>query len=339
MKNLQFSVLLTILIEITFNFKLNLIKWNENNYDQYKIVADKVTHEIRETLSSLAQELTKENKLSWCIVSSPKGKSSLIRKINLEIPYNSNGKKDFELVTDLARSSFVVTDLNDIERVYQNLISKYGNPKKDKDKFLKPSESGYRDRNLIFESKIGTITRDRNYPENKDLPVNYHLKFELQIHLCNIILAKEPDHLFYEITRILEKVGPISFNKVLSDSQTTVESFESLVKEANKLGKEICDKDYEPVLNAHDDWKKDRDNLAKITKFIHEIRNFTRDIYTKAMNDYQKEKRTCVMKSISNKDCKVDPIQLRNEGTSYLKRIWNQKKEKTLFKEFLNFLY
>ena len=29
------------------------------------------------------------------------------------------------------------------------------------------------------------------------------------------------------------------------------------------------------------------------------------------------------MKSISNKDCKVDPIQLRNEGTSYLKRIWS----------------
>ena len=299
-----------------------LIVWNENDYEKYQPTAQSLSDELRTFLKGLVTEFGK----SWCMVAPPKAKPSLVRKINLDIPGDAKGRKDFEQVTDFARSSFVIQDKDQLDKLFQKISQKYGQPKSDKNNFVKPKPSGYMDRNLVFESQSHKIARDANLPENKGKDANYFLQFEVQLHLCNIMLVKEIEHLFYEMIRLLEKVSATQkWSSVLSQANSNDDKWKKLADESNAAGSAISSTDWAPVNTAYTAWTAAKDDTAKAEKLVQQIRTFSNGIYKKAMADYAANKGGCDLSAAVTADCKVDEHKMKQLGLDYLKKIWSIK--------------
>jgi len=161
----------------------------------------------------------------------------------------------------------------------------------------------------------------------------YGIKFEVQLHLCNLILAKEPDHILYEITRLIKYIKQgTTFNNVLTTTGTTEESFNELLTKLTADIASIDQTDSAAMIAALNTWKTDKDNVVNSQKFVEEINTFARKIYSKAWSQFEINPNadTCNLSEIiDNSTCSYIPGKsMYNHGIAYLKSIWNTKKRR-----------
>jgi len=252
--NITFLILLNILSSTQLRVKLltslssqlstNFIPYIEANYALYKEKAIIVSEEIRDALKDEVKNINKDHKNAWCIIAPIKDLNRLNAKIETQPKRfkNKNGEVDFENVTDLARSTFLVENLDEVYKVKDDLIRHFGEPTVLKDNY-KNNKSGYRDLNVIFHSKKVFLERDLSRDDNNGLSPKYGLKFEVQINTCNMFLAKEIAHKIYEQVRVIK---PIYFGT------STIRFHESL-KIANM---------------SEEDYNKDTERVLEFAKFI-----------------------------------------------------------------------
>jgi ppGpp synthetase/RelA/SpoT-type nucleotidyltranferase len=329
-----FSVILLILLQFSISLTKKktiskLIPWNQNNYDNYLVPANALTKELRKELSSATQNLQNKGKKSWCIVAPPKSLGSLNRKITMElsdVSVNEGVGKDFEEITDLVRCSFVIQSIDDVNSIRDHLTKIYGPPVKIRDNFANPKSSGYRDQNLIFKASKYTIPRDQTIQQNKNLTKHYEFNFEVQIHLCNIFFVKQIEHSFYEAIRLLEKLSnDINFEKVLSNAKMSFTDWENLVSEVEKVIKEVNLSDIPEFTALYNVWKM-TPNPANANNLIQNLRKISNNIYSKTMADYEKDKNSCMLTGVENRECTLNNDLFNAGGLSYIKKVWNEKK-------------
>lgn len=219
---------------------------------------------------------------------------------------------NFEMVNDFSRASFICKDLNDLKIVVEYLKNKLGNPIFYKDRFNFPFSNGYRDITMIFQS-------DKHFLINES-GEKFFLKFEIQIHLCNVFLINHIEHVIYEVRRVVELIiNTKTFEMIIKSGNITEEMWKDMISNFIRIGNSISKKYFHKVENAYYSWNKNK-NYSLSQNFLKEIKKFSKILYSKAMNDYYLNKNntfTCNLNWYRNKECKMNMIMLKQNSIKY----------------------
>lgn len=302
-------------------------------YSRIKESINFITEEIRFELIKLQKLFIDNKKVSWCIVSPPKSIESAQRKMKLNNLTFLNETHPEAQINDLARASFIVSNQSDIESVKTHLFNKFGKAILIKDHFSNPKPSGYMDLNIIFPfsnyrhqkgSSNLKLKQRENLKNEESSEFNKYKKinFEIQVHLCNIILVKEIEHIFYEVIRIVEKiVHPKMFEQVIREARLEKEKWEELIRKFKFQGMSINRPKFEMVLIYYNNWAIDKDSEPKAKDFVKATRKFSGGIYRAVMEDYKKNPGECNLLAVDNEICKLNSELMHIKGMEYLKNI------------------
>jgi hypothetical protein len=262
-------------------------------YRQYRRKALEISKEMREAFLELQTKFEKSSKDSWCVVTPPKSLNSVERKMNVR-------NVTMDEITDFSRGAFIVSSESEVQLVKNFFVQKFGNPLIDRDNFANPKRSGYRDYNLVFEDK------------------KFKMPFEVQIHLCNIMLIKDIEHIFYEVLNLIDTLS--------KGNPENLKVIYSKLKKAIKIllidGNNLNPKEFISVEKAFKIWDTEKTNSLSIKYFVISITNFINNLYKSVLNDYNSRKTRCQIKGINNKICSLDNKVLRQEGFQYIRSVW-----------------
>lgn len=262
-------------------------------YRQYRRKALEISKEMREAFLELQTKFEKSSKDSWCVVTPPKSLNSVERKMNVR-------NVTMDEITDFSRGAFIVSSESEVQLVKNFFVQKFGNPLIDRDNFANPKRSGYRDYNLVFEDK------------------KFKMPFEVQIHLCNIMLIKDIEHIFYEVLNLIDTLS--------KGNPENLKVIYSKLKKAIKIllidGNNLNPKEFISVEKAFKIWDTEKTNSLSIKYFVISITNFINNLYKSVLNDYNSRKTRCQIKGINNKKCSLDNKVLRQEGFQYIRSVW-----------------
>jgi hypothetical protein len=262
-------------------------------YRQYRRKALEISQEMREAFLELQTKFEKNNKDSWCVVTPPKSLNSVERKMHVR-------NITMEEITDFSRGAFIVSSESEVHLAKNYFVQKFGNPLIDRDNFANPKRSGYRDYNLVFEDK------------------KFKMPFEVQIHLCNIMLIKDIEHIFYEVLNLIDTISKGNPHNLKVIYRKLKEAIKILLIDGNNLNP----KEFNKVEKAYKIWDSEKTNSESIKYFVSSITNFINNLYKAVLNDYNSKNSKCRIKGIDNKKCSLDNKVLRQEGFHYIKSVW-----------------
>jgi ppGpp synthetase/RelA/SpoT-type nucleotidyltranferase len=262
-------------------------------YQQYRRKALEISKDMREAFLELQTKFEKSSKDSWCVVTPPKSFNSVERKMNVR-------NITMEEITDFSRGAFIVSSESEVQQVRNFFVQKFGAPLIDRDNFAQPKRSGYRDYNLVFEDK------------------KFKMPFEVQIHLCNIMLIKDIEHIFYEILNLIDTLS--------KGNPHNIKIIYNKLKEAIKIflidGNNLNPIEFNKVQKAYKIWDSEKTNSLYIKYFVTSITKFINNLYKAVLNDYASKKSKCKINGIDNKKCSLDDKKLRQEGFEYIRSVW-----------------
>jgi hypothetical protein len=335
MKLIKISVILLLSMTMISSMKKDqsqLIPYNPLDYNLYKNVADQANTELINFLNQIMKNIQIVRKKAWCLVAPPKSEESLTRKVQLELDDvdGVKGQKDFEQIKDFVRSSIIFQNLDDLNAVKAKLDSKFGAPIKYKNNFENLNDSGSRDINLVYQFSKHTIKRNKNLKANQGMSEEYGLKFEVQLHICNIFVVKESVHGLYEVQRVVEKINSnLKWSKVLEISDVSEKSFEIFVNNINSQIKPYAKKHLDDWEKAYNNWSNDKDNVIKAKNLVNACIALEKKIFDEAYKDYDFRIKqgllpTCFLdKVIDNNICSFKNPNgyndFKSQSTSYIK--------------------
>jgi len=295
-------------------------------YATWKVPGEKATSELTTFLAGL---VGKYKDASYCTVAPMKSLNSLQRKLSsdrFKTKTKLNKKyKNFEEVTDLVRSSFVVTDITKVDSVIADLKAHYPENRKEVNRF-KDEKASYKDANLVFNSAL-TVPTVKEYTENYETNKDFKLPMEVQVHLCGNFLAKGFAHATYEISRLaalITKELVKTFDVALKDSgdeQGT--EFAKVVEETLKL----CD--YMKDAKAKEDltqWNKDRNNKLKAQSLITSLDALGGKVYALSSKiESQADCKKALDAIVDNKKCSYDEKKFKAAAEAFIKDVLGPK--------------
>jgi len=277
-----------------------------SKYQEFAIVGELLKSRLISSLSSIINSNFPDN--GFCLVPPVKQPASLRRKMDLEFQakkQNSYVYKDFEDVKDFVRSSVIFSSMDEIyqaseymEAIFGEVLKKDDTFNKDRSPFGK-GRTGYRDLsyNFAIQEPKYAIKPNKTLANKEDF---YYLRFEVQVHICGIFLAKQIGHLIYELTRVIGQISDKNdFNKIVDENHR--EEFYDLFYKIKEILPES--KDSENLIETFEEWKADKQDKGLIKDFLDKMKEFSNKIYNSAMESDQSECINALKEAIINDSC------------------------------------
>ena len=319
LKNLIFIIILIIVTSFSLQIQDIPISLNPDfsinstdfihKYRVFILVGNRLKNRVTSTLSTFLHKNYQQN--AFCLVPSIKQYSSLKRKIDFELKlkkYSSFFYKDFEDVKDFVRSSLIFSSKSDIFAASKKLESIFGKYTKKDDSFdeekspLGKGKTGYRDlsynfviKELPFAIRINKTISERGHPDP------YYMKFELQLHICGIFLAKQIGHPIYELTRILSQITDLIHFGMIIPEQNQDDFYEIF----DKI-KEILpgNQESDALIKSFEVWKEEKNEQKLIKDLLDRLKSLSIEIYTKALETNQGDCIKSLKELLLNESCK-----------------------------------
>ena len=301
-------------------------KVDENDYKaKYPTWTDsgkKATAELATFLAGLA---TKYKDASYCAVAPMKSMGSLLRKLSsdrFKVVTKLNKKyRNFEEVTDLVRSSFIVNDITKVGAVIADLKAHYPKNIKEVNRF-EDKNAHYKDANLVFLSTF-TVPKTKEFTENYETDKDHKLPMEIQVHLCGNFLAKGFAHATYEVTRLaalITKQVVKTFSEALNDmGDKDGKAFAEVVADTLKLCDMMKDTKAKEDLQQ---WNTDRDSKLKSQEVITSLTALGKQIYAIASkNEIQADCKKALDAIIDNKKCSYDETKFKVAAETFIRDV------------------
>jgi len=231
-----------------------------------KEYVDKLFKKSREADKEYARIIRKVNKkLRKTTATCFKGPLKTRERVDEKVTNDYDG--DYSRITDIVRASCKAKKLKDLIKAKRLIKKAFKGFVYVKDRFAKPTGSGYRDMLTIVQAKNGILG-------------------EFQFHFSQILDAKDCGHAFYEVQRTLENYEDEGMTKEeLDEFKDNITEIEAGLKE-----EESC-VDYFDEFESIRDKILTPESLTKdaVTEIVDECEDASKVLYRKAFNKVLKQ--------------------------------------------------
>lgn len=337
LSNIIFLTFLLLVPLFSFNFQQIPVSIDEDHYtlgDEFRskyglfsLVGERLKTKLTNILSTIITQNFPES--GFCLVPPVKQPFSLKRKMDLEITakeHNGYLYKDFEDVKDFVRSSLIFSSLDDVYEAAKSMESIFGEILKKDDTFDKirspfgKGKTGYRDLSYNFNIKQSKFGMKPNETMTERGRTNYYyMRFEVQLHVCGIFLAKQIGHSIYELTRVISQINEKNeFDKIVPEFLR--EGFYGLFLKV----KEILpnNKESQMLIESFDDWKANKNDGGLVRDLVNNLKELSKAIYDNALQTDQNKCVNALKEAITNDSCTFnDGVDLEEISKDFVKKI------------------
>ena len=318
--------------DIPISVDQNNLNTEPIEFDHKYLIFSRVGMRLKDQLIKIFSKFVNQNTLanSYCLVPPIKQPGSLKRKMDLELKLKKKSGylyKDFEDVKDFVRSSLIFSSKDEILQASYYLEDRFGKILKKDDTFdvekspLGKGKTGYRDLsyNFLLNETIFALSINKSVSEKEEVGP-YYMKFEVQLHLCGIFLAKQIGHHIYEMTRILSQIsGEHNFESLIPQEKEG--SFLKIFDHIQKILPE--NEESASIIDSFDLWNLEKNNPNLIKHFLDKLKKLSLEIYNTAI---EADQTLCIEQLgeiINNKKCefRVSAEDLDEISNNFVKGI------------------
>lgn len=336
---MKFLFIFILLFSTIFSFKIKDIPLTmgpdrliipsdfDSKYPSFALVGENLRNRLLSNLSSLIKQ--KFPNSAFCLIPRIKLPFSLKRKMDLELKtkdFFGYLYKDFEDVKDFVRSSLIFSSKDEISEASGEIEDFFGEVLKKDNSFdirtspLGKAGTGYRDLSYNFAIKEDAFSLRINKtisPSNESDP--YYMRFEVQVHLCGIFLAKQIGHLIYEMTRVLNLITiDNKFGKIIPDVHENefLEIFEKIRRILP------YDEESRKLIKVFEQWKNNKDDQNSIKDLVNKLNELSGKVYSRALQGDQGKCRENLKEIISNERCELrSEEELEKVSSSFVREL------------------